>query len=106
MFRPKYQVRLEHSVSYGGHQVFLFREEDGARAALDSEGFQELKDGDYFNPGIMLDDQAAQQLMDDLWRGGLRPTEGRGSAGSLVATERHLEDMRSLVFNKLKVEKP
>lgn len=41
----------------------------------------------------------AQLLMDDLWNAGLRPTEGTGSAGSLKATERHLEDMRTLVFH-------
>ncbi len=40
----------------------------------------------------------AQQLIDELWRCGLRPTEGSGSAGSLAATERHLADMRALVF--------
>lgn len=39
----------------------------------------------------------AQQLMDELWRCGLRPTEGTGSAGGLAATERHLADMRALV---------
>lgn len=40
----------------------------------------------------------SQTLMDDLWACGLRPTEGTGSAGSLAATERHLADMRALVF--------
>lgn len=40
----------------------------------------------------------AQAFMDELWRVGLRPTEGSGSAGSLAATERHLQDMRALVF--------
>lgn len=40
----------------------------------------------------------AQRLMDELWRCGFRPSEGSGSAGSLAATERHLEDMRALVF--------
>ena len=29
---------------------------------------------------------------------GIRPSEGSGSAGSLAATERHLHDMRALVF--------
>lgn len=42
----------------------------------------------------------AQVLMDDLWHAGLRPTEGSGSAGALAATERHLEDMRTLVFKR------
>ena len=50
-------------------------------------------------PTFTLDKQEAQLLMDDLWMAGLRPTEGTGSAGSLAATQRHLEDMRTLVFN-------
>lgn len=45
-----------------------------------------------------LGDEQAQQFMDELWRVGFRPTEGSGSAGSLAATERHLQDMRALVF--------
>ena len=40
----------------------------------------------------------SQRLMDELWNCGIRPTEGAGSAGSLAATERHLSDMRALVF--------
>lgn len=47
----------------------------------------------------------AQAFMDELWRVGLRPTEGSGSAGSLAATERHLQDMRALVF-KTELPKP
>lgn len=45
-----------------------------------------------------LDTEAAQSLMDQLWACGIRPTEGRGSAGALAATQNHLEDMRRLVF--------
>lgn len=49
-------------------------------------------------PMFSLRDEQAQNLMDELWRIGLRPSEGSGSAGSLAATERHLADMRHLVF--------
>ena len=49
-------------------------------------------------PAFHLRPDEAQNLMDELWRAGLRPTEGSGSAGSLAATQRHLDDMRSLVF--------
>lgn len=51
-------------------------------------------------PTFSLTQGAAQILMDDLWNCGLRPTEGTGSAGSLAATQKHLEDMRTLVFKK------
>lgn len=49
-------------------------------------------------PTLTIDITASQALMDELWDCGLRPSEGSGSAGSLAATERHLEDMRALVF--------
>lgn len=42
----------------------------------------------------------AQKLMDELWDAGLRPSEGSGSAGAMAATQKHLEDMRKLVFEK------
>jgi len=50
-----------------------------------------------------LDMKGAQVLMDDLWRCGIRPTEGAGSAGSLAATERHLADLQKIVFGHLKL---
>jgi len=54
-------------------------------------------------PFLRLEIEAAQQFMDELWRVGLRPTEGTGSAGSLKATERHLADMRTIAFKKLNI---
>lgn len=51
-------------------------------------------------PTIHLHYEDAQLLMDELWHCGLRPSEGSGSAGSLAATQKHLEDMRRLVFEK------
>lgn len=56
----------------------------------------------YFDAAAMkLDAIEAQGLMDELWRAGLRPTEGTGSAGSLAAAERHLADMRGIALNLL-----
>jgi hypothetical protein len=52
------------------------------------------------DPTFCLSMDDAQALMDDLWHAGLRPTEGSGSAGALAATQRHLEDMRTLVFKR------
>jgi hypothetical protein len=54
-----------------------------------------------------LQRDAAQELMDELWRCGMRPSEGSGSAGAMAATERHLADMRVIAFDRLKItEKP
>lgn len=49
-------------------------------------------------PLMSLSTDEAQQFMDELWRAGIRPTEGAGSVGQLAAVQRHLEDMRTLVF--------
>ncbi len=46
-----------------------------------------------------LDMTQAQNLIDDLWDCGLRPSEGSGSAGAFKAVEYHLEDMRRIVFS-------
>lgn len=54
-------------------------------------------------PTCRLSPEAAQQLMDQLWQVGIRPTEGTGSAGSLAATQQHLNDMRAIVSKQLEV---
>lgn len=55
----------------------------------------ETKPGEYVQPFLTLDPDAARQLMDELWRAGVRPSE-HGSPGQLAAVERHLDDMRSI----------
>jgi hypothetical protein len=54
-------------------------------------------------PTLSLRTATAQHLMDQLWQCGLRPTEGTGSAGSLAATQRHLDDMRKIAFTALEI---
>lgn len=52
-----------------------------------------------------IEDGNAQQLMDDLWAAGLRPTEGSGSAGALAATQEHVADLRKVLFHQLGIVK-
>lgn len=66
--------------------------------------FERLDEGAVAPPALSLLPEDAQLLMDELWRAGLRPTEGTGSAGSLAATERHLRDMRDIAMGLLKGE--
>lgn len=49
-------------------------------------------------PCIRLEMGEAQQLIDELWRAGLRPSEGTGSAGALEATQKHLADLRTIAL--------
>lgn len=60
-----------------------------------------VEEGAEIEPTLVLQVREAQQLMDELWRCGLRPQASHGSAGQLKATERHLQDMRTAAFNLL-----
>ena len=62
--------------------------------------FTKVEQGNYAPPMCTLSTKEAQSLIDSLWDCGLRPSEGSGSAGALAATQKHLEDMRTLVFKK------
>jgi hypothetical protein len=65
--------------------------------------FMHTVEGTITPPCVELSATDAQQLMDQPWHCGMRPTEGTGSAGSLAATERHLADMRKLAMHALNV---
>jgi hypothetical protein len=58
----------------------------------------------YTEPVMVLSQKDAQQLMDELWQCGLRPSEGTGSAGAMAAVQKHLEDMRTLVFKEKSIK--
>lgn len=62
--------------------------------------WQVVEEGQRVDPVFDLEMTKAQKLMDNLWECGLRPTEGAGSAGSLAATQRHLEDIRALLWKE------
>lgn len=51
--------------------------------------------------GLRLSESDAQQLMDELWRAGVRPRNGSGALAHVEATHAHLEDLRRLVFKGL-----
>jgi hypothetical protein len=81
----------------GGHCSY-------ARTLAKPVEFVETSGSESPEPTCTLTMEAAQQLMDQLWVCGLRPTEGTGSAGSLAATEKHLNDMRAIVSKQLEVQ--
>jgi len=58
--------------------------------------YEKTEIGSIHPPTMDLPERAAQELMDELWRAGLRPTEGHGSAGQLGATEAHLKTVQGM----------
>jgi hypothetical protein len=88
--RCDYDMRVEF--------VMFERDERGVTYAAETVTQRKLDDNEMIPRLFNLSPTETQELMDNLWSCGFRPSEGTGSAGSLAATERHLEDMRRLVF--------
>jgi hypothetical protein len=55
---------------------------------------EQIADGEIKAPALRLNRDESQRLIDQLWDCGLRPTDGSGSAGSLLATQNHLKDLQ------------
>jgi hypothetical protein len=68
--------------------------------------FETHPEGHQIAPCFSIDLTAAQSLMDDLWRAGLRPALGKQSEGVTAAQSRHLDDMRAITFAKLNIPPP
>ena len=87
---------------YGRHiAIYMSSHTESGWSAAKTTVFEAVDEGEIREPWVRLSPHDAQTLMDELWRCGLRPTEGTGSAGSLAATERHLKDMQAIAFQLL-----
>jgi hypothetical protein len=93
-------TRIAAELKPWGRQIDLYfgRHEGETFKAAQPVQFIAQREDQQVEPFMSLHVGVAQELMDELWRCGLRPSEGSGSAGALAATERHLDDMRRLVF--------
>jgi hypothetical protein len=53
---------------------------------------------------MMLDENESQVLFESLWDSGYRPKNEQQHIGELRASKFHLEDMRTIAFNKLGIQ--
>ena len=95
-------VRAEYSVFKDRVSLHFFDGKGEKAAVARPLVFDVIEFGEFSEPAVSIKKSEAQELMDELWRVGLRPSEGSGSAGSLAATERHLKDMQKIAIGLLK----
>lgn len=76
---------------------------DRATCSLATITLERMEEGAAMPPTITIPTEQAQALIDQLWTCGLRPSEGAGSAGSLLATQEHLKDLKKIAFHALKI---
>jgi len=88
-----------------GVSLFARQEQVGMGGTVATKvAFEPTVDWSVPEPFMKLSLHTAQQLIDELWGCGLRPSEGSGSAGSLRATEKHLADLKTIAFHSLKIK--
>lgn len=96
-------IRVVSEPWYAGYKIGIFEIGDsGRRSIAKTVTFEEIQENvvipESQSPLLHINQESAQLLMNDLWHLGVRPSDGTGSTGQLQATEKHLEDMRKLVF--------
>jgi hypothetical protein len=94
-------IRILAERPFYGRQVrllFIAENERGETYRVMPLVWQKMEDNDPLldagNDTACLRWKEAQQLMDELWRCGVRPSSGEGNTGELQATQKHLDDMR------------
>jgi len=68
--------------------------------------FEDWPEATMMQPAFTMQSSDAQILMDNLWSLGIRPSRTESSADKASALQSHLDDMRAIVFDKLKVSRP
>ena len=84
-------------------ELYIQREDARGFFQVKELVFTAVAEDEYTPATAALKPQEAQELIDALWDAGLRPSEGSGSAGAMLATQHHLADMRKLVAKQLDV---
>jgi hypothetical protein len=91
------KVRIEQRYGIQGYKLYIMIGND---ILCNNGTMYHTKEGVMYpeNAGISLPDDCLQEIMDELYRYGIRPTKFKDITGELEAKIYHLEDMRKLVF--------
>ncbi len=95
---------VQRDIRRGAWEVFLAQRREGFPFAVMMGTMQSVKEGSVLPPGPLLTDEAVQQLMDDLWSGGVCPSSGVSSQGEAAAQRGEIEHLRSLVSRVINTE--
>ena len=92
------RIGIHYEDMYGRYGLYICDEE---RAVLPVK-WKDVKRHEPMKPALAIDSKTElQELMDDLWRIGLRPSERADEYKAQLGSMRdHLNDMRTLVFKK------
>jgi hypothetical protein len=98
-----WKIRIIDNPIKINRDIYIFRRQGNKYQILTQEGLIEKNEGDSIDekPIMELTPEQLQAFSDELSNVGYKPQKGF-MEGKLEATEKHLEDMRKLVFKELK----
>lgn len=99
-------IRAKQSLYEFGIELHVMgQSEDGRTKTMIKDIVYEVIDPNVYEPPtpIVLKDKAAQQLMDDLWMSGVRPSKELYGSTDKEDIKKHLDDMRRIVFNGITI---
>ena len=95
------RVAIRKDLSRPFIQLSIYNQEK--ELMLDGLDFKKVEPSAYTQP-VSITENIAQELMDELWRAGVRPSGELDSIGHREALESHLNDMRKIVSAELDVD--
>lgn len=99
-----FRIHADYQAHRPGFAIYLFeRHKDGSQSVCTGVAMAKADTALYMDPAAHLTKEAAQELLDDLWRSGIRPSVGVSSSGQLEAMQSHITDLRKLAFKAYKV---
>lgn len=104
------RTRVRAQLNLALHVVSLYIAQtsgDGRHSQVltPSIGWCDVEPGEAWGPTLDVEPEALQELVDDLWRMGIRPTEGKVSDRTLQAQEEHIKSLREVSAHLLELAK-
>lgn len=98
----KTEWHVESSIAWDAIHLWAIQRDGDRRSQITAEyTVKPVEPGTMVEgPTLRITEAEAQQIMDGLWRIGIRPRDGAGSLAHVDAQKAHLEDMRRLVFDR------
>jgi hypothetical protein len=98
----KLSIAIEYSPPRRAFDFFIWVDaRDGLRKFADQFVYLDSPEGTMIDPTLSVEPDVAQQIMDDLWRAGVRPTNIRKDDLALSAKDDHIKDLQKVAFTLL-----
>lgn len=95
-------IQINNNPAMRGYEVYLGNRTGDKPLLYDlTITEREYSPGQLIRPTAVMTRQHAQQVMDELWRAGVRPNNGQGSMAQVEALQNHLADMQKISFSLL-----